>query len=276
MKLQILYEDQDIACINKPAGIVVNRAATVKEETVQDFWQARQGAQDFISDWQTLIPSDFQEDFGDPMAIWQERGGIVHRLDKDTSGVLLLAKNPGALLNLLAQFKQRQTQKVYQALVHGVPKLASGQIEASMARSRHNRLKFAIDQEGRPAVTSYQIKDIYPNLRTEMLDDLSLRAHLPRKKIGHVYQAGFALLELQPKTGRTHQLRVHMSAMQHPIVGDAIYAGKKRARLDSLWCKRQFLHAWQLTFTNPRSQVQQTVEAPLAGDLQQSLLALQH
>lgn len=277
MNLPIIYQDQDLLCINKPAGVVVNRADSVKEPTVQDWLrdllQAEQ-TEVAAADWQQQVPASFSDEFGDPLAIWQERQGIVHRLDKDTSGVLLLAKHPGALLNLLAQFRERQTQKLYQALVHGAPSLATGQINASLARHSHNRLKFTIDPAGRPASTVYQVADIYAQLPAMLLEDLARRSQLPRKKVAQIYQGGFALLDLEPKTGRTHQLRVHLAALKHPIVGDSVYAGKKRARLDSYWCQRQFLHARSLTFTHPRTGQSQTVVAELPSDLQKILLVL--
>lgn len=277
MNLTILYQDKDVLCINKPAGLVVNRAGSVKEPTVQDwfiqFLQA-QAAEVAPEDWQKQIPDNFSNEFGDPLSVWQERQGIVHRLDKDTSGLLLLAKHPGSLLHLLAQFRERQTAKMYQALVHGAPSLASGQIDASLARHSHNRLKFTVDPTGRPASTRYRVVDIYDTLPPMLLEDLALRSKLPRKKVAQIYQGGLSLLDLEPKTGRTHQLRVHLAALKHPIVGDIVYAGKKRARLDSLWCQRQFLHARSLTFTHPRTGQPQTVVAELPTDLSKILLVL--
>lgn len=281
MNLDILFEDQDLLVINKPSGLVVNRAETVKEKTLQDylvekftpayfqasFWEAK-------SDYQAMIPADFVSDFGDPLTIWQERLGIVHRLDKDTSGVLLLAKNPGALINLLAQFKKRQTQKTYLALVHGKLSQKSGEINAPLGRNPHNRLKFAIDNDGRQAITHYNMQQEYDVLNPETLALVAQTSKTKPKKIQELYQAGFSLVQLQPKTGRTHQIRVHMAAMQHPLVGDQLYSGKKRSKFDAFWCQRQFLHALSLEFTHPRSQKQLKVEAPLAKDLQNVIIKL--
>lgn len=142
MNLDILYEDQDLIVINKPSALTVNRSTTMKAKTIQDWFVEKFGEEYFTRDfwardlsYQNLIPADFTTEFGDPLAIWQERLGVVHRLDKDTSGVLILAKNPGALLNLLSQFKKRQTQKTYLALVHGHFSDKAGTINAPMARN---------------------------------------------------------------------------------------------------------------------------------------------
>lgn len=278
MNLEILYEDQDILVINKPSSLVVNRASTVKEPTIQDWFVEKFGEEYFTDEfWQknpaytAMIPPDFITEFGEPLEIWRERLGIVHRLDRDTSGVLLLAKNPGALLNLLAQFKKRQTSKVYLALVHGRLAEKSGHIVAPMSRSNFNRLKFAVDSAGKPAVTDYKVEKEFFKLKDELIPGLAEQSKFKAKKIKEIYQAGFSLVHLEPKTGRTHQIRVHMATMQHPLVGDQIYAGKKRTRLDAFWCKRQFLHAMSLEFTHPSTGKQMIIEAPLAGDLKEVL-----
>ncbi len=281
INLNILYEDQDLLLINKPSGLVVNRASTVKMTTIQD-WFVEKFGQEYLTDsfwqkdqsYQKLIPNDFITEFGHPLEIWRARLGIVHRLDRDTSGVLLLAKNPGALLNLLAQFKNRQTKKIYQALIHGKLVEKVGQINAPMSRNPHNRLKYAVDNDGRPALTNYRVKQEFTTLNDETLEILATQSKIKVKKIKELYQAGFTLLEIEPKTGRTHQIRVHMAALQHPLVGDQLYSGKKRSKLDSFWCQRQFLHARSLTFTHPRTNREVTIEAPLADDLKNVILKM--
>jgi 23S rRNA pseudouridine1911/1915/1917 synthase len=261
--------------------VVVNRALTVKSQTLQDWFVGRFGEEFFSAEfwqaesgWQELIPADFEASFGEPLAIWQERLGVVHRLDKDTSGVLVMAKNPGALLNLLAQFKQRQTKKTYLTLVHGKFVEKSGQIMAPLARNPHNRLKYAVDNAGRQAITDYQVQQEFKGLREDFLLELADSHHLRTKKVKELYQAGFSLLQCKPKTGRTHQIRVHMLAAGHPLVADQLYAGKKRATVDQLWCSRQFLHASVLELTHPRSGELLRLEAPLADDLAKSLKEL--
>lgn len=277
----ILYEDRDLLVLNKTSGVVVNRALTVKSQTLQDWFADRFGEDFFSMDfwqaetgWQELIPTDFDSSFGEPLAIWQERFGVVHRLDKDTSGVLVMAKNPGSLLNLLAQFKQRQTKKTYLALVHGKLTEQRGQIVAPLARNPHHRLKYAVDNAGRSAITDYEVQQEFKGLREDFLLELADLHHLRTKKVKELYQAGFSLVQLQPKTGRTHQIRVHMQASGHPLVADQLYAGKKRATLDQLWCSRQFLHASVLEFTHPRSCEPLRLEAPMADDLSKVLKEL--
>ncbi len=278
MNLDILYEDPDLIVVNKPSALTVNRSTTMKAQTVQDWCVEKFGEEYFSRDfwnrdssYQNLIPADFTAEFGDPLAIWQERLGIVHRLDKDTSGVLILAKNPGSLLNLLSQFKKRQTQKTYLALVHGHFSDKSGTVNAPMARNSQNRLKYAIDNNGRPAVTDYQVRQEFSSLNEATIELITKTSKIKTKKVKELYQAGFSLLEVAPKTGRTHQIRVHMSAMQHPIVGDQLYVGRKRGKLDSFWCQRQFLHALSIEFFHPRTQAKMFFEAPLSADLQQVL-----
>ena len=275
MSFEILYQNQDLLLINKPAGVVVNKAKTVKEETIQDWME------DFLTNltekeksigWEELVPVDFSDEFGSPEEIWQERQGIVHRLDKETSGVLLLAKNPGALVNLLAQFKQRQTSKTYSALVHGKFKLKEGKLAAPIARASHNRLKYTVVADGKAAETFYRVEQELAALDISFLENFK---KADKKRATNAYQQGFSLVEAKPKTGRTHQIRVHMSAMQHPLVGDKVYSGKKRAKLDHLWCQRQFLHAKALTFRDPRSQEMMTIEAELTPDLKEVLAKLE-
>lgn len=278
MNLDILYEDQDLIAINKPSDLVVNRSTTMKLETITDWLVKKFGEEYFTKDfwssdlsYQKLIPQDFTDEFGDPLTIWQERMGIVHRLDKDTSGVLLLAKNPGSLLNLLAQFKKRQTQKTYLALVHGQLLEKQGIINAPMSRNPHNRLKYAIDNNGRSAVTNYQVKQEFNSLNEETFQSIAQKSKMKINKVKELYQAGFSLVELYPKTGRTHQIRVHVTAMKHPLVGDQLYTGRKRSKLDSFWCHRQFLHALSIEFLHPRTQEKMILKAPLAEDLNEVL-----
>lgn len=286
--ITILFEDQDIIIIHKGANLVVNRADSTKNKTVQDWMSAKiyqpagskdidwQESKDF---WQSLVPSDFQAKFGTPAEIFQQRNGIVHRLDKDTSGILLLAKNPGSLVNLLAQFRQRQVKKKYQCLVHGQLSLKNGVINVPIARAQQDRKKFAIDINGREAVTSYQVLNKFnfdqvkelllsiaegkrpsfiPDFKPIFIKNLKQVFTQEEKKIlqknMNIYQAGLSIVECQPLTGRTHQIRVHLKHLGHPIVGDRLYTGKKRVKIDSLWCQSLFLHAGEIEFRHPRSQ----------------------
>jgi len=229
MKIKIVFEDGDLLVVEKPAGVVVNKALTVGEETVQDWAKDKFP----ISNFQFPISSDFVR-----------RAGIVHRLDKETSGLLVIAKNAKAFANLQAQFKTRKTRKKYLALVHGEVKPQEGKIELPIARNPFNREKFGVFPGGRKAFTEYKVISQLPN---------------------------FSFLEVFPKTGRTHQIRVHLKAIGHPIVADETYAGRKTNRADRKWCPRMFLHASFLGLFHPRTRkwMEFTSESP--PDLKKAL-----
>jgi 23S rRNA pseudouridine1911/1915/1917 synthase len=280
LTFDVIFEDDFLLAINKPAGVVVNRAATVEEPTVQDWIKAKlgeeQGIEEIINQpdqWQQFIPENFSAQYGTAAEIFARRQGLVHRLDKDTSGVLLLAKNPGVLVNLLQQFKKRQTQKKYLCLVHGQLKVESAAIRAPVARSTQNRHKFRTEIDGREAITYYRLKDFYSKLNVKKLSAEQ------RRQLGDnlaSYQQGFSLLECLLKTGRTHQIRVHLAHIKHPIVADTTYGGQKRSKLDLAWCPRQFLHAQQLRFQHPQTDEKTVFTAELAADLDKSLKYLEY
>lgn len=293
-KIKIAFEDQNLIVINKPAGVVVNKALTHHNDTVQDWLVnylgevafTQESVQKNRSHWTNLVPYNFQEDFGSPEEIWLERQGLVHRLDKDTSGALLLAKNPGALVNLLAQFKQKQVKKEYLALCHGRFELDQGKISVPLARARRDRLRFAVSATGKIAETHYQVINRYwdfawETLKQQIVQEDSFTIDRKINKLlnrgPQLYQAGFSLVKAQPKTGRTHQIRVHFASLHHPLLGDKIYSGRKRQALDQLWCQRHFLHAASLVFflpTGPVWEKRQSVEVPLTADLQKALSLL--
>ncbi len=236
--LEILFEDENMVAVNKPAGITVNRAeTTTNEETVQD-WAAKRNN---IEEEERADDSDIEREF-------KSRGGVVHRLDKETSGVLLLSKNAKSFQELKEQFQNRETVKEYLALVHGeiVPK--EGEIEAPVARNPFNRREFGVTPLGREARTSYAVERSFSR-NGETL----------------------TLLRVRPKTGRTHQIRVHMKYIGHPVVSDRLYGGKLAIRDDRKWCPRLFLHARSLSFRKPGEANWITVEARLPGDLEEAL-----
>jgi len=268
-KITIVYQDQDLLILNKPAGVVVNRAQTVATETIQDWIEKNvpEVAQKlYPSDWQELIPETFTEEFGTPESIFEARTGIAHRLDKNTSGIFVCAKHPGALLSLLAQFRQRTVQKRYTCLTHGKFALPEGEVNVPIGRRSSDRKLFAVVSDGRPSLTRYQVQQYYP-----IFDEAAYSQATGIKKPRLSMYQGFSLVHCWPKTGRTHQIRVHMAHLQHPLVGDEKYVGKKRARVDVGWCPRQFLHASQIELTHPRTLKRVTFEAPLAEDLQSAL-----
>jgi len=276
----ILFEDDDIVVISKPPGVVVNQSQTTSDPTLQD-WMVEQKLSKTIppqTTWGALVPEDMDDSFGTPLEIFEERKGLVHRLDKDTSGTMVWAKNPGALVNLLHQFKTHQVTKEYVALVHGKIQAPAATLNYPIARASQDRLKFAVRPHGRESITRYEVKQLFVGLDATQvaervfakgLDDqvsaVIATPHQLIKRLG-VYQ-GFSLVHCWPKTGRTHQIRVHLAHIRHPLVGDTTYVGRKRQVLDPLWCPRQFLHAHSLSFAHPRSGEVLTFVSALAPDL---------
>lgn len=232
---KVLFEDKAILVLEKPAGIVVNRAKTVKDKTLQDWVERKKTLRD--KDIKILRESDFIR-----------RSGIIHRLDKETSGVMVVAKNPQVFNNLQKQFKERKVEKKYLALVHGEVSPPKGKITASISRSPFDRKKFGVFLGGRPAKTKYKVKKHYA-----------------------LYSKPYTLLELVPTTGRTHQIRVHLKYIGYPVVSDSKYAGRKTARADRKWCSRQFLHASFLSFFHPKKNKKVKFSSPLPVELQNAL-----
>jgi 23S rRNA pseudouridine1911/1915/1917 synthase len=272
-KITVIFEDQDIVIVSKPSGVVTNAAVSVKEKSLQEWFTDNylQNKTVFPEDWQKLVPVNFSTEYGSPEEIFEQRQGMVHRLDKDTSGVMIFAKHPGSLVNLLAQFRKRKTQKKYLTLVHGAFRVPAGVISAPLARARVDRRKFAVDVSGRAAETKYLVKTVYRGFQKDDFVELEEKKAKLMKQSLRFYDQGFSLVHCWPKTGRTHQIRVHMAHEQHPLVGDVTYLGRKRAKIDPIWCPRQFLHAETLEVFHPRTQKKVEFKAPLADDLQQVL-----
>ncbi|MCL2110388.1 RluA family pseudouridine synthase [Microgenomates group bacterium] len=265
MTPEIVYEDEDVVAVNKEAGVVVNRSATYQGETLQDWWREKYLSECLsATNWSSLTPEDWTADYGEAEEIIKERGGVAHRLDKDTSGVLLLAKNAGALINLLMQFKQRKISKTYECLVHGRMNIEEDRVSLPLGRKAGNRLQFAVRSDGKAAVTFYKVVKKYQGIDAGRLKEVAKEQSL--KKINDLYQ-GFSEVEFRPQTGRTHQLRVHMAHLGHPLVGDKLYAPKNKVKMDRLWCPRQFLHAKRISFTHPRTGKEVVVTAKLTRDL---------
>lgn len=262
IEIPILYEDSDIVVVNKPAGLVVNRSRTYAGFTLQDWMEERFHIPHEKNE--TIQKQAKENEYGTPEEIFRQRSGIVHRLDKDTSGVMVLAKSPDMLVELLRQFRERVTQKTYIALLHGKLIPEKGSVNVPTGRNETDRKKFTVSAVGKPSETLYELLEYFPNLPKGI-----------GQKKGKSYQ-GFSLTKVMPKTGRTHQIRVHMASIHHPVVGDTVYAGKKRIAIDAQWCPRQFLHAAKLCFQHPRSKAEMCFEAPLSEDLQGVLFLLQN
>lgn len=220
--LDIIYEDADLVAINKAAGMVVHPAHGNESGTLVNA---------ALSHWPEMR-----------RVTGEERAGVVHRLDKDTSGVIVLAKTNDALKSLQAQFKARTTSKRYLALVEGIPASSTGIIEAPIGRDPRQRKRMAVTKKrGRPSKTRYTVIETFPNN---------------------------ALLDVDLHTGRTHQIRVHMTWLGHPVVGDRIYGHRKQA----IPLKdRIFLHAAELQVDSPSTGERLTFTAPLPDQLNRVL-----
>jgi len=216
--LAIIHEDADILVIDKPAGLTVHPAPGHSGHTLVNAILAH--CPDLVTSSETMRP------------------GIVHRLDKDTSGLIVIAKNDFAREYLAAQFKSRTVTKGYLVLVKGRLSPEQGVIEASIGRDPRRRQRMAIVEGGKEATTKYQVRK---------------------------YLDGYTLLEVAPVTGRTHQIRIHLSAIGFPVVGDPVY-GVRSAHLN-----RQFIHAYHLGFRLPSTKEYRDFVAPLPADLEQAL-----
>jgi 23S rRNA pseudouridine1911/1915/1917 synthase len=234
--LDIVYEDNDLAVINKPAGMMVHAGA---------------GATDDARNRGTLVNALLHH-LGSLSGMGGElRPGIVHRLDKETSGLIVVAKNDDAHRKLSAQFAAREVKKKYVALVHGWVKKDSGTLAQSISRDPVRRMKMTTRLEGgRTAVTHYRV--------ARRLDT----------KFGK-----FTLLDVKIDTGRTHQIRVHVAAMGHPVVGDTTYGAPKQARGKSavIGLPRNFLHSAELEFRHPRTGEAITLKSELPEQLRDFL-----
>lgn len=235
-----VFEDSQILVIDKLSGVVVNRAETVRGETVQDWVE-----ENYPIIQSTNYPIEERE--------FYQRSGVVHRLDKETSGLLIIAKTPKAYHRLKSQFKKRQVKKKYLTLVHGKMEASQGEISLPIKRLTWDRQKFGVLPEGKKAKTKYRVIANYQIFK------------LPIDKN--------SLLEVEPETGRTHQIRVHLRHLGHPIVGDLKYGGR-RAKKDRKWCPRLFLHASHLSFDHPQQEKLVNFQSPLPKDLEEVLSGL--
>src|SRR3990167_1730347 len=239
VNLSIIFEDDFLVVIDKPPNVSVTDEGVKAGE-------------------KNIILIIYKE-----LGIKAERGGIVHRLDKATSGLLLAAKTNEVAQKLKDQFKGRTIKKTYLALVHGIVQ-DGGVIEGSIRRNPENRFKFTVDDSGRDAVTEYK-----PLLKFKIILQELNKREINKLELQNYNQ--FTLLECYPKTGRTHQIRVHLKYIGFPIVGDEKYAGRKTARLDHHWCPRQFLHAAKLEFDHPVTGERMVFESQLPSDLKKVL-----
>jgi 23S rRNA pseudouridine1911/1915/1917 synthase len=275
--LDILYEDDDLVVINKPAGMVVHPAAGHREGTLVN----------------AILAHCPKLNVGGV-----ERPGIVHRLDRETSGIIVVAKNDAAMRDVQAQFKSRRVHKTYLALVEGIVRPPHGKIDAPIGRDPKHRQKMAVMTRGarREAVTVYRTlgstdaqsasadlnlvqqhekvaykADVETSTNTAInhlpTTHFHVDALLDRRQIHSAARGAYTLLAVEPQTGRTHQIRVHLAFLGFPVVGDAVYGKKKNA----LGLTRQFLHAWKIAFTLPHGGRAVSFVAPLPVELRKVL-----
>lgn len=235
MDIPILYEDENIVVIDKPSGVICNRGETVRVETLQDWWDGRYKA----------LSNMLQE--SEDEKYFRERSGLVHRLDKETSGVMIMAKTVESFVELLRQFREREVRKTYLALTHGIWKVKVGEISLPIGRRSDDRKKMGVVESGRESVTGYRVREEYKSWE------------FPRElRIDDRGYTGFSVVEFMPKTGRMHQIRVHARHMGHPLVGDMDYAGRKRSREDRKWCGHVMLQAKSLELAHPITKMKMT------------------
>jgi 23S rRNA pseudouridine1911/1915/1917 synthase len=223
--LQVVYEDGDVLILDKPTGLVTHPSPGHTSGTLVNALLGRGG----IEAYGTVAGED--------------RPGIVHRLDRDTSGLIVIARNDRAQTALMAQLKARRVKKTYLALVAGAVPAERGRIEAPIGRDSRHYSRMTVIASGRPSVTGYRVRERFP---------------------------GWTLLEVDLMTGRTHQIRVHFASIGHPVAGDPVYAtGAARRGPDGL--ERLFLHSWRIEFASPSSDKIIRAEAPLPPELESVL-----
>ncbi len=225
LPLKIVYEDSDLIVIDKPAGLVVHPGAGNPDRTLLNALLAHA-----------------------PELRQVPRAGIVHRLDKDTTGLLVVARNLAAQANLAAQLADRSVRRTYLVLVHGQPP-EGGAIDAPVGRDTRARTRMTVTRRGKPAVTRYRLLE----------------------RFGAGGERGVALLECRLETGRTHQIRVHLQHLRHPVVGDPVY---RRGAGGGPAFPRQALHAAELELAHPRTGKRKAWKAPLPADMKKLLAGL--
>lgn len=242
--LAIIFEDNDLIVVNKPSGVIVNNADTTQHVTT---------LQDMVARYLDLpifpihlISQRKEGEWETPEDAFIHRCGIVHRLDKETSGIMLVAKTLESFITLQREFKEREVHKTYVALSHGKITPQTGEISVPVGRLEFNRKRFGVVAGGRESVTSYTVEKYLENPKTKEI---------------------FSFVTLHPKTGRTHQIRVHLQYIGHPIFGDELYAGRKVSKTDRKVLSRVFLHAAEITFFHPVTRKKVSFSAELPEEL---------
>ncbi len=257
--LDVLYEDDHLLAINKQSNLIVHPARGVWNGTLVN------GLIHYAKSWSTVRGP--------------HRPGILHRLDRNTTGVMLVAKSDEAHWRLGRQFENRTIKKTYLAVAHGIPELQADMIDLPIGPDAYVRERQAvrkIEKGGKTATTQYQVEETFRDPPESMGLKL-VRGDNPNDLRHKEPYAGFSLIRLKPRTGRTHQLRVHLSFKGYPIVGDTMYGGRVIEFHDAGETKhfaRQALHAAEITFTHPRTLQPTTIAAPLPPDIEDLLSRL--
>jgi 23S rRNA pseudouridine1911/1915/1917 synthase len=246
--LQIIFEDENLAVINKPAGMVTHPGAGISRGTLANAVAYRFKIQNLESESENILDEQSR------LQNLRAKIGIVHRLDKDTSGLIVVAKNETTHEDLSEQFRNREVYKSYVALAHGKVERNTGKIDVPIAREKHNRLKMSVQKSGRNALSLWKVRQRFEK---------------------------FTLLDIEIKTGRTHQIRVHLSYINHPIVGDETYNSGRDNTIANLEIRqaikelnRFFLHAERLSFTHPTTKEKMDFHAPLPKELKDFLMLI--
>ena len=228
MEPKIIFQDESFFVVDKPSGWITNDADTVTTQPVLQTW----------------IRTGFDYPLKEDRPL---RNGVVHRLDKETSGIVIVAKTKEAFEKLQSEFKSRKVEKTYIGLLHGKLE-GTGEIKETIGRLPWRRDRFGVIAGGRESQTFYKVLKFYPG-----------------------ENGGHSLVEFYPKTGRTHQIRVHAKHIGHAIVADEFYAGRKTARNDRKWCPRLFLHAASIKFAHPVTGREVEFKSELPEDLKEVL-----
>lgn len=246
MEPRIIFQSDDFLVVEKPAGMIVNKSDTAKNVVTLQDWIDEKFQ---ISNVKDPTQNDYFIDGYNKYDEFVSRSGIVHRLDKETSGIILVAKNVETFINLQNQFKSGVVKKVYTALVHGKVIPEEGEIDVPIGRLPWNRMRFGMlpEPDGKPSKTLYKV--------------LSYKKNSSKKDEILTY------VEAYPQTGRTHQIRVHFQHLNHPIFGDELYAGRKAGKEDRKHIVRHFLHASRISLKDPKTGSPITYSSSLPEEL---------
>lgn len=260
MKVPILFEDKNLLVLNKPAGMAVHPS----ERSIRADADGKNNKEETVSDFILAYDKSIAK-VGEPMEVEHEgkkikiaRPGIVHRLDKETSGVLIVAKNQKTFLALKEQFQNHTIKKVYRAFVYGFV----SDPKASLATGRRGVINVPIGRSPKDIRMWTAGRGARPPLRDATTEYIVLDRFVDSKSKKTETEHQFSYIEAYPKTGRTHQIRVHMRYINHPVVSDPLYSGAKEK---SLGMKRLALHAYSITFRLSNGELK-TIEAPLPAD----------